>query len=734
MSVGLAQTGYLLLAPPVMLLGYLLYRRRKSPSRLLPILKTVPILLLVLALSDPRIAPPGPGTHTVYLIDASATIRAPQLSRSAEYVIASTRDLAAPESAAVLLFGKNPRLLGGALHRPAQVAEAISTVPSVRRAEIDPSATNIASAIREAVALLPAEGDRRVLLLSDGVETEGSGAAAASLLQEEGIRVSTVYLPREEELQELRVASVSLPREVQPGDLFELAVTIEGRSRAPATLRLYREEHLLGSEEIPPVGPGGRVLRYRVEAAEPGIARYRVELESEGDVYPENNSALGTIRIRGARPLLYIRDPGEPRPFRNALETQGYAVESASPETMERALLSLSNYEAVIIDDLPATRFPLSTMQAIERYVRDAGGGLITLGGPNSYGAGGYGQTPLEEALPVSVDITSTVQLPTLAMVFVVDKSGSMGNSGGGASKLDIVKEALLSSVEVMHPNQLVGLLSFDADVEWSVPITRAAEREEILRNVVRLSEGGGTVLGAAMREAARSLDTVEAATKHLIILSDGLTREADFIALTRRLRTLGATVSTVSIGRDADKALLESIAREGFGRYYHTDDTTGIPRIFTEETSVVARNVVVEETFFPRTSDSGEILSGIPESSIPPLRGFVMTYPKSTARQLMNAPEGQPLLTVWQYGLGRSAAFTSSVDGLWGGAWSRWELLPRLAGQLVRWTSRPTGAGEVELVHAWKESGILVLTARVRDVNGRGRNGLALQAIVNGP
>ena len=734
MSFGFAQSGYLLLAPPLVLLGYLLYRRRESPGRLLPLLRTIPLLLIVLALAGPYVAPPGAGTHTIYLIDASSSIRGGQLSRAETYVLNSNADLAAPDSAGIILFGENPRILGTQLQRSPAVAEAIRNVGSVRREEIESSGTNLAAAIREAAALLPAGGDRRVVLLSDGVETDGSGAAAASVLQEEGIRVSTVYLPRSEELQELRVASVSLPREVEPGDLFEFAVTLEGSSRSPSKLRLYREETLLGSDEVPPMRSGRQTLRYRMEASQTGITRYRAELESEEDAYLENNSALGVVRVRGARPLLYIRDPEEQRPFRIALETQGVPVISVSPEAMEGGLLSLSNYEAVIIDDLPATRFPLSTMRAIERYVRDTGGGLITLGGPHSYGAGGYGQTPLEDALPVSVDITSKVQVPTLAMIFVVDKSGSMGNSGGRASKLDIVKEALLSSVEVMHPNQLVGLLSFDADVEWSVPITRAAEREQILRNVARLREGGGTILGAAMHEAAGALEEVEAATKHLIILSDGLTREADFIALTRRLRTLGATVSTVSIGRDADKGLLESIAREGTGRYYHTDDTTGIPRIFTEETSIVARNVVVEETFFPGTTGEGGVLAGIPENSIPPLRGFVMTYPKGSARQLMHAPEGQPLLAVWQYGLGRSAAFTSSIDGLWGGAWSSWELLPRLAGQLVNWTSRSSASEDVQLTHQWRESNLLELTAKLRNADGTGRNGLTLTAIVNGP
>lgn len=734
MRFGFSHPLYLFILLILLPVGYAIYRRRETAPPFLQLLKLIPVALIVLGLAGPYATPPGAGVHTAYLIDVSASVTEGQRQAAKEFVAASTKDLASPDSAALILFGEEPRIVASEIRRPSAMVEALREAENVRRERVEPSVTNLAAAIREAGALLPRGGDRRVVLLSDGVETRGSGAAAAALLGEERIRLSTVYLPRGEAPEDIRISAMEAPERVEPGDLFELAVTLEGRNRTPATIRIYREDELVGSDEIRPGDRRREVRRYRIEAAEAGFVRYSALLETEQDAYLENNSATTAVEVRGARPILYLAEAGEERPFRIALETQGVSVTSLAPGEVAGGLLSLANYESLVIDNLPATRFPLSLMRDIESYVRDTGGGLLVLGGPNSFGAGGYGQTPLEEALPVSVDITSKVQVPTLAMIFVVDKSGSMGNSGGRASKLDIVKEALLSSVEVMHPNQLVGLLSFDADVEWSVPITRAAEREQILRNVARLREGGGTILGAAMNEAARSLADVEAATKHLIILSDGLTREADFIGLTRNLRSLGATVSTVSIGNDADKSLLESIAVEGGGRYYHTDDTTGIPRIFTEETSIVARNVIVEETFFPGSRGSGGILAGIPEDSLPPLRGFVMTYPKGSARQLLDAPEGHPLLAAWQYGLGRSVAFTSSIDGIWGGSWSSWQLLPRLAGQMVGWSSRSSGTNELELTHNWSESGTLALTVEVTEAEGSIRNGLSLEAIVNGP
>lgn len=734
-----AEPRFLLLLPLLLPAAVALYRRFRpgapadgSPPPVWPVVSRLfPLLLLILALAGPTVTPPTPGVHTVYLIDGSDSIEEAQLSAALSQVTRDTRELREPDTAAVYLFGGDILRLAEGESRPTAIAEALRDAPE-RREAVDGAATDLRNALRRGGMSLPENGRRRVVLLTDGVETDGDGAAEASLLRERGITVSTFLLPPRGSTDP-RVVAVSAPRRVAPEEIFEIAVTVEGATTG-GELELYRGREILGRGELE-ASAGRRSYRYRVEAGAAGFATYTARLVPEqGSDLPVNNSGGTIVEVRGPRPVLYLSSGGEGdrRPFQEALEAQGVPVVPRSPEQIGGEILELTSFEAVVIDSLRASRFSLSGMRAIEAYVRETGGGLVTLGGPRSYGAGGYGQTPLEEALPVSVDVTSKVQVPTLAMLFLVDKSGSMGSSGGGASKLDIVKEALLSSVEVMQPNQLVGLLSFDADVEWSVPITRASEREEILRNVARLQGGGGTILASAMAEAASGLAAVEAATKHLIILSDGLTREADFPALTRELRELGATVSTVSIGSDADRGLMESIAMEGGGRYYHTDDTGGIPRIFTRETSIVARNVILEETFFPVQQSSGEILAGI--ERVPALRGFVLTYPKGSTRQLLNAPEGHPLLATWQYGLGRSAAFTSSIDGYWGGSWVSWDLLPRFAGQLVDWVRPATANETVYLGHRWTDEDRLELTAEVAAETEGGRDNPAIRGIVNIP
>ncbi|MFW5785605.1 MAG: VWA domain-containing protein [bacterium] len=696
MTLAVETTWILLPAAVLLLAGVVAVVPPRSPYRTLSaVLRLASLVLLAVALAGPRVQGTDPGIHTVYLLDASGSVYQEESRRAAGFVVASTQGLAAPDTAAVIAFAEDSHLLVPRDSRPTRIAAALGGYPG-RDGSLPPrGATNLAGAIDHALSALPPSGDRRVVVISDGVETVGNARAATAAARSRGVRVSAVYTG-DASRPEVRLAEVRVPERVDPGEVFEVTVVTESTGPAEATLALFRDDESLGSDEVT-LTRGRNVFRYRDRTSTPGIRTYRAVVESSADTLNRNNQATGAVHAGRESRILYLREENVRRPFEEALTAQGLRVVGLRPADLSATLTELSAYDTVVIDNVPASRFSLSRMNELERYVRRTGGGVVMLGGPSSFGAGGYFQTPVEQLLPVSMDVTSTVRVPTLAMLFLVDKSGSMEVSPGtGVPKLEIVKEAVLSSIEIMNPYHLVGLISFDAAAERTIPITRVAERERIATDVARLRSGGGTVLATALEEAKYALQEVEASTKHVIILSDGLTRDADFRRLARELADQGITVSTVSIGTDANKRIMEMIAGEGGGRYYHTDDTSRVPRIFTQETSIVARNVIVEEAFFPTGRAEHALLSGIPVNELPALDGFVMTYPKNSARQLMDASQGHPLLATWQYGLGRAVAFTSGVDGRWGRSWAEWELLPRFAGQIVDWVQRPAYTGEV--------------------------------------
>ena len=342
----------------------------------------------------------------------------------------------------------------------------------------------------------------------------------------------------------------------------------------------------------------------------------------------------------------------------------------------------------MILDNVPAFQLTHAKMENIEKYVRDLGGGLLVIGGSQSYGAGGYFRTPLERILPLEMRPPARLDLPHVALLFVLDKSGSMGAGAEGSTKLDLAKAAAIAAADIMNASDQIGILAFDAAWDWALPFRAVGKGEWINDKLAALQSDGGTDLYKALVEARRAIVDKQAAIKHTIVLSDGLTDKADFQSLVEQMARAGVTVSTVSVGGDADVKLMAEIARAGKGRGYVALDPQTIPQIFTTETLLISRDLLVEKTIAPRVVAPVGPLQGIVSGSLPALRGYVLTYPKQRAELLMTAGE-DPLLVAWRHGLGRVAAFTSDLSGRWGKDWVTWQGLPQWAGQLARDTMR---------------------------------------------
>jgi len=200
---------------------------------------------------------------------------------------------------------------------------------------------------------------------------------------------------------------------------------------------------------------------------------------------------------------------------------------SALPASMHE----LADYDLVILDNVSGFDLSLAKMELLEAYVRDTGGGVVKIGGDRSYAAGGYYGTPVERLLPVTMNVKTEVKIPSVSVVFVLDRSGSMGTKAQGEDKLTIAKRAALSSIELLKPLDRVGVLAFDSGRDWVVPMTEAGVRRPIAERLRDLKVGGGADLYPALEEAHRVMRREQAKVKHLIVLSDGLT-EGDSIAL----------------------------------------------------------------------------------------------------------------------------------------------------------------------------------------------------------
>jgi uncharacterized membrane protein len=366
------------------------------------------------------------------------------------------------------------------------------------------------------------------------------------------------------------------------------------------------------------------------------------------------------------------------------LRVSGLKVDVANVGSGSLDRQALREYASVVLANVTAIAMPPSQMRTIQSYVRDFGGGLVVIGGDSSYGPGGYARTPLEDMLPVRMDLRGKSVSASVALMLVVDVSGSMGGGPGGASKMDLAKEAAIAAVELMGEYDQVGVLAFDDQNHWMIHPTFASDLDPIEQAISQLQPGGGTEIYPALKEAFEAVAPIEAKVKHVVLLTDGQSPRGPYEQLMQQMRDANVTLSTIGIGTDADGPLLQELAGLGNGRYYDGNDPFDLPRLLVKETQQVQRAAIVEQDFTPTAVAPSSATEGIDFRRAPPLRGYVATTSKPQASVLLASPQLDPILSEWQYGLGRVLAWTSDARNRWSARWVEWPEFTRFWTQVV--------------------------------------------------
>jgi uncharacterized membrane protein len=689
-------------------------------------LRAAAVALLVAALCGIGLSRFTRRISLVVLVDQSSSVTAAQRADGLKAAEAVRGGLSRGDSVALVRFGAEAEM------ETLSPGDPILADAGGVRAD----ATDIAGAIQLGLARAAGSGAPRLLLLTDGRQNRGSAAQAAAAARSLGARIFPVPLGAGDPAAgvEVAVQDVSAPSRVRQDEPHEVTVSVRSRSATRALVTLLRDAEPAATRALQ-LEAGENVVQFSGSFSDKGLHEWDALVQAPGDGVAQNNHGRRFVEVSGPPAVLYVSTPGRESPsLLSAFAAQGITAVRIEAAALPGTLAGYLPYDAVVLDNAPGYGISNEKMETIARYVRDAGGGLLMVGGESSFGAGGYYKTPIERILPVDMDVKSPVDLPRLSLVIMMDKSGSMGGAASiGEEKLDVVKSAALSAMESLNPFDTVGVLAFDADWEWAVKPTSAGESERIAQDLSTLSSGGGTIMYPALQEAARVLEESPSPLRHLIILSDGLTDAADFEGLVKGMARNRITVSTVAVGADADAVLLEDIARWGGGRTYATNDPRDVPRIFMTEASLAGQGLLMEKSFLPRQTSAAESLRGISVEGMPALKGFVLTYMKPGAEMDLSALYGAPLLASWRYGLGRTAAFTSDLRGRWSGAWLSWDQFPRFISQLARWVERPSDSG---ILHpaVTVSSGKASLTVDASDTLGEFVNGLDITAVVIAP
>ena len=684
-------------------------------------LRGVLVLSAILALSGPSIVRASDRLATIFLVDASDSVGANAEGAARDYIKATLAAMPRGDEAGIIVFGDN-----------ALVERTVSGDPDLGPLLSKPQTgqTDLAGAVRLGLALFPEGYARRLVLISDGQETKGDLIAAANVAASSGVEIATRTLGVASGNETL-VSEVRAPARAREGEAVDVGVTIGSTRGGAAQVRLFADGNLLAEQDVT-LRAGTNPFTFTIAQPGAGFHRFRAEVKAASDTFYQNNTASAFTDVKGrARILLLEGTPDEGANLGAALRASGYVVDTLAADRAPANLAELVNYDAIVLVDVPAEALGARSA-TLQSYVRDLGRGLIAVGGERAYGPGGYTGTPLEALLPVRMDLRNGVVNPPVSLVFALDKSGSMAESGsggtGGVTKMDLAKEAAFRAVKLLQPQDEVGVVAFDGSAAVVAPRRTLRDQPDIANQIGTLQPSGGTDIRAGLQEALNQQLASTAKVRHIILVTDGQSNN-NFADLVQQMNDTGITLSVIGVGQGVAN-YLPQLAADGKGRYYYAADAAQLPDIFLKETRIALRSYFVEGDIGPRLGATTPITEGL--TGVPNLRGYVGTTAKPTAQTGLASPEGDPLLVQWQYGLGRAVAWTSDAKGQWAVDWLPWSDFARFWSRAVGWTISATPQ-DLQL-NTQTSGGRTTVSVDARDSSGTFRNGLTVVGTIVGP
>lgn len=716
----------LVLLPVLWMIGFPrhAFRRRRDITSLT--LRTFIVVLLILALSGLQNVQAVDRLAVVFLVDASDSMGSDSEERQLEFMREALGAKQPDDEWAALLFGDNA--VPETDFSVAGEIEGFASIPQT-------TGTDIANGIQTALSMFPPDVSRRIVILSDGQATAGDAIARAQRAAVSGVEISYAPVFRAA-APDVRITDIDAPGRVAENQSFDVSVGIHAEAATPATLRIFSGGRLIHEEGLE-LQAGDTRYSLTQSGEKSGFLDFKAQIDVPGgnDNFNQNNQLGAFSQVVGpARVLLVSGDESETLHLLPALEQVELQVDVVTPSGMPVNMPGLANYKSVILANVPATALGHGQMALLDLYVSDVGGGLVMVGGPDSYAPGGYYQTPLERALPVEMQIKDQKRLPQLTIAYLIDRSGSMGQIGrSGVPNLELAKRAIVLSLELLQPSDRVAIGTFDTGGAWVVPFQQVNDAQALIAMTNTIRSGGGTDIMAGLRLVERDIVEEPSELKHLILLTDGGASPTGLVELSETLNEQhNVTLSAIAVGRNP-AAFLETMAEAGNGNYYRVADVEQIPLIFAQETVLASRSYIVEKNFTPNITGSSAIIDGI--SAFPPLRGYVASTPKVVAQRILSGPEpyADPILAAWQYGLGRVVAWTSDASARWANEWVDWEDFPRFWGQAIAWSINAGANKNLETsVTVHGDRARIVVDAR--DDDGGFLDGLTLTSAVLNP
>ncbi len=680
------------------------------------ILRTVIVVAVVLAIAGLQWKRPLEGMNVFFLLDRSDSVPSPQQETARKFVNQVATAKKKTDQAGVLVFGSEAGLESSA-----------NTIIDLQKinAVVGTERTDIAGAIRLGTAAFPENGQKRLVLLSDGNENMGDAMAALLAARPLGVTVDVVPLGVERG-NDVSVQKLGLPGRVKKGQTFETKIYVKADRAQGATIRLYRNDQPLGEQQVE-LTAGKNLFTFPQTLPEQGFYTYTAYVDAPGDNVPQNNRATSFTRVWGdPRVLLVSSEPEPDKQLAAALQSAKLEVKATGLNGFPASLAEMQSYDAIFISNLAAGDLGQDAMKLLESAVRDFGVGLVCIGGDQTYAAGGYRGTPLEATLPVSMELDSKKVLPSGAVAMVMHGMEFMNGN-------QIARDCAIGVMDALGSQDEMGIVLWDGNDHWLFPLTKIGpNRADLGRKINGMSQGDLPSFQNVMSLAHVGLKNSSANLKHMILFSDG-DPGAPSAQLMQSIVGDKITVSTVLIAGHAGPDTMMWIADHGRGRFYNVNNAGQLPQIFIKEAAVILKSAIFEEPFKPKLVAASELTRGIGANEYPQLKGYVCTSPKARAEVPLVSDKGDPVLAHWQYGLGRAVAFTSDAKAKWAQGWLGWDKYRQFWSQTAQWSLRRVENADFT-TEVTVDNGDGHLSVEALDERGDYRNFLNLQTTIVSP
>ncbi|QFF98306.1 VWA domain-containing protein [Psychrobacillus glaciei] len=662
MDLRIDQPLWLLLFVPILLYFSWTWKKDKKVFRregkVVFFIRIVAVFCLVLGLTNPYLLLPIKEEQVLFLVDRSASVQGTD-QQVAEWIEKS------------LTSRKDTQLVG-----VYTFAEDFQTEVALTKGEVNlpvftpmraSGNTDIARALQLSTGIVEPNKATRIILFSDGLETSGSVADELMKIAGGNITIDVVQLERIAS-EDVAITSFETPPVAFEGEQQQLNVQLESTNDTKGELLLYQNDQIISREHVS-LEKGTNSFTFRNSSTGEGLLKYEVQIIVPGDELIENNKLTSVTNVESSPKVLVVTQDGKHSNIPTVIDQAAIQTDVIDATALPFDLSNYLAYDAIVFDNVPGHEVGEQKMMVIEQAVKNFGVGFMMVGGENSFGLGGYFKTPIEKLLPVEMEIKGKHQLPTLGLVIVMDRSGSMSGS-----KFDYAKEAAARSVEMLREGDTLGFIAFD-DRPWEIiEPAPLSNKEEALDTILSVGVGGGTEIYPGLALAYERLAPLKLQRKHVILLTDGQSyKNSDYQTLIEEGAKDNITISTVAVGQDADRALLESLAEMGAGTFYDVADESTIPAIMATETAMISRTYIEDNPFYPIIYGDPTWTSLFAEG-VPQMNAYIATTPKQMASVIAESEKEDPVLAEWMYGLGRTIAFTSDSTGEWSGDFARWK------------------------------------------------------------